>query len=95
MYDSVLEALLDSFQRNNTILLNLLRALPEGGMDARAMEGSPSVGEQFTHIQNIRLFCYSRLRRSCSRACLNTSARRAIAGWPSCSTRLLESSVIW
>lgn len=56
MYDAVLEALLDSFQRNNTILLNLLRALPEGGMDARAMEGSPSVGEQFAHIQSIRLF---------------------------------------
>lgn len=56
MYDSVVEALLDSFQRNNAILLNLLRALPEGGLAARAMEGSPSVGEQFAHIQNTRLF---------------------------------------
>lgn len=56
MNDSVLEALLDSFQRNNTILLNLLWALPEGGMDARALEGSLSVGEQFAHIQNTRLF---------------------------------------
>lgn len=27
---SLLEALLDSWDRNNTILLNLLRALPEG-----------------------------------------------------------------
>lgn len=56
MNDSVLEALLDSFQRNNTILLNLLRALPEGGMDARAIEGSQSVGVQFSHVQNTRLF---------------------------------------
>ena len=37
---SLLEALLDSWDRNNTILLNLLRALPEGGLEARVMEGS-------------------------------------------------------
>jgi uncharacterized damage-inducible protein DinB len=51
----LLEALLDSWDRNNTILLNLLRALPEGGLDARAMEGSPSVAELFTHIHYVRL----------------------------------------
>jgi uncharacterized damage-inducible protein DinB len=51
----LLEALLDSWDRNNTILLNLLRALPEGGLDARAMEGSPSVGEMFAHIHYVRL----------------------------------------
>ncbi len=32
---SLLEALLDSWDRNNAILLNLLRALPEGGLEAR------------------------------------------------------------
>ena len=32
----LLEALLDSRDRNNTILLNLLRALPEGGLDKEA-----------------------------------------------------------
>jgi hypothetical protein len=37
------EALLDSWDGNNTILLNLLRAIPEGGLEARAMESSPSV----------------------------------------------------
>jgi uncharacterized damage-inducible protein DinB len=52
---SLLEALLDSWDRNNTILINLLRAVPEGGLDARAMEGSPSVGEMFTHIHYVRL----------------------------------------
>ncbi len=51
----LLEALLDSWDRNNTILLNLLRALPEGGLEARPMEGSPSVGELFMHMHYVRL----------------------------------------
>ena len=51
----LLEALLDSWDRNNTILLNLLRALPEGGLEARATEGSPSIGQLFTHIHYVRL----------------------------------------
>ena len=51
----LLEALLDCWDRSNTILLNLLRALPEGGLEARAMEGSPSVAEMFTHIHYVRL----------------------------------------
>jgi len=52
---SLLEALLDSWDRNNTILLNLLRALPEGGLEARAMESSPSIAELFAHIHYVRL----------------------------------------
>jgi uncharacterized damage-inducible protein DinB len=55
MSDALLEALLDSWDRNNTILVNLLRALPEGGLQARAMEGSPSVAQLFTHIHYVRL----------------------------------------
>jgi uncharacterized damage-inducible protein DinB len=51
----LLECLLDSWDRNNTILLNLLHALPKGGLDARAMAGSPSVAELFTHIHFVRL----------------------------------------
>ena len=51
----LLEALLNSWDRNNTILLNLLRAIPEGGLDAKAMEGSPSVAQMFTHIHFVRL----------------------------------------
>ncbi len=31
----LLEALLDSWDQNNTILLNLLRILPKGGLEAR------------------------------------------------------------
>jgi uncharacterized damage-inducible protein DinB len=51
----LLEALLDSWDRDNTILVNLLRALPEAGLEARAIEGSPSVAEMFTHIYYVRL----------------------------------------
>jgi uncharacterized damage-inducible protein DinB len=52
---SLLDVLLDSWDRSNTILLNLLAALPEGGLQARAMEGSPSVAEMFTHVHYVRL----------------------------------------
>ena len=52
---NLLEALLDSWDRNNTILVNLLRALPEGTMDIRAMESSPSIAQLFTHIHYVRL----------------------------------------
>jgi len=52
---TLLDALLDSWDRNNAILVNLLRALPEGGLETRAIEGSPSVAEMFTHIHYVRL----------------------------------------
>ncbi|MBI2681073.1 MAG: damage-inducible protein DinB [Candidatus Solibacter usitatus] len=51
----LLDALLDSWDRNNTVLLNLLRALPEGGLEARAMADSPSVSEMFTHMHHERM----------------------------------------
>ncbi|RPJ33078.1 MAG: damage-inducible protein DinB [Planctomycetaceae bacterium] len=51
----LLEALLDSWDRNNTILVNLLHVIPEGGLEVRAMEGGPSVAELFTHIHYVRL----------------------------------------
>jgi uncharacterized damage-inducible protein DinB len=52
---SLLDAVLDSWDRNNTILVNLLRAIPEGGLDARVMPGSPSVAELFVHMHYVRL----------------------------------------
>jgi uncharacterized damage-inducible protein DinB len=55
----LLEALLDSWDRNNTILINLLRALPEGGLEVRAMKDSPSVAQLFTHIHYGRLVLVS------------------------------------
>ena len=49
------DAVLNSWDRNNTILLNLLHALPDGGLEARAMDGSPSVSEMFNHIYHERM----------------------------------------
>jgi uncharacterized damage-inducible protein DinB len=51
----LLEALLDSWDRNNTILVNLLRAVPDSGLEVRAMDGSPSIAQLFTHIHFVRL----------------------------------------
>jgi len=53
--DSLLEALLDSWDRNNTILTNLLRIIPESSMGVRAMESSPSVAQLFAHMHYVRL----------------------------------------
>jgi len=52
---NLLEPLFNSWERNNTILLNLLRAVPTGAMEARAMPDSPSVAQMFTHIHFVRL----------------------------------------
>jgi len=51
----LLEVLLDSWDRNNAILVNLLRALPEGALEVRAREDGPSVAEMFTHMHYVRL----------------------------------------
>jgi uncharacterized damage-inducible protein DinB len=51
----LLTALLDSWDRNNMILTNLVRLIPEGGLEARAIEGSPTVGEMLAHIHYVRL----------------------------------------
>lgn len=51
----LLEAFLDSWDRNNTILLNLLRAMPDDRLNAKAMEGSPSIAEMFKHMHFVRL----------------------------------------
>jgi uncharacterized damage-inducible protein DinB len=55
----LLEALLDSWDRNNTIMVGLLRALPTGGLEAKASSSSPSVAALFSHI------CYLRLALVC------------------------------
>ena len=52
---NLLEALLDSWDRNNIILVNLLRAIPKDGMDVRAVDSGPSVGKLFAHMHYCRL----------------------------------------
>ena len=56
---SLLDALLDSWDRNNTILVNLLRVVPEGGMQIRTTDTSPSVAGLFNHIYYVRLIFVS------------------------------------
>jgi uncharacterized damage-inducible protein DinB len=51
----LLDALLDSWDRNNTILVNLLRALQDGSLDVTPITGSPSIAELFTHMHYVRL----------------------------------------
>jgi uncharacterized damage-inducible protein DinB len=52
---SLLDALLDSWRRNNVILINLLRALPEVDMDLRATDASPTVAQLFMHMHYCRM----------------------------------------
>ena len=52
---TLLDALLDSWDRNNRILLGLLRLLPPDTLDLRPIPSSPSVGELFCHIHYVRL----------------------------------------
>ena len=53
--ESLRDALLESWDRNHAITVNLLRALPEGTLDLRVMEGSPSVAQMFVHMHYCRL----------------------------------------
>ncbi|WP_161881275.1 DinB family protein [Deinococcus alpinitundrae] len=55
MVSDLLPALLDSWDRNSTLLLNLLRLLPEGGLGVRATASGPTVAQLLTHIHSVRL----------------------------------------
>lgn len=59
MPDQLLEALLDSWDRNNTILVNLLRALPPDALAIRSNPDSPRLAELFTHMNYCRLVLLS------------------------------------
>jgi uncharacterized damage-inducible protein DinB len=54
-FEDLLENVLDSWDRNNRILVNLLGELPEGGLAARALPDSPTVAEMLTHVHYVRL----------------------------------------
>jgi uncharacterized damage-inducible protein DinB len=55
----LLDAVLESWDRSSEILQGLLRALPEGGLDARATPDGPTVAEQLAHIHHERLISVS------------------------------------
>lgn len=51
----LLENLLNSWDRNNIILLGLLSVLPRCGLEIKAADGGPSIAELFTHMHYVRL----------------------------------------
>jgi len=51
----LLDAVLDSWDRSNQALINLLRLVPEGGLDARVVESSPTVCQMFAHLHHERM----------------------------------------
>ena len=55
LLDALLEALLDSWDRNNRILVGLLRLVPSDALDIRPVGDSPSIGELFAHVHFVRL----------------------------------------
>ncbi|HTZ95694.1 MAG TPA: hypothetical protein VMB18_04815 [Terriglobales bacterium] len=57
--NDLLQAVLDSWDRNNRILVNLLRAVPPGCYQARVVPTSPSVIEMFGHMIYVRLIFVS------------------------------------
>ena len=51
----LLDDLLDSWDRNNSILVNLLDAIPADALEIRPMADSPSIGELLSHIHYVRM----------------------------------------
>ena len=51
----MIEALLDSWDRNNTVTTNLLRAVPADAMDLKPAPDSPSIAQLFSHMHYVRL----------------------------------------
>lgn len=53
---TLLDALLDSWDRSNRILVNLLRAVPADALELSATPDSLRIVEMFMHIHRCRLF---------------------------------------
>lgn len=51
----LLDALLDSWDRNNEVLVGLLSVMPDGRLAAKASDHSPSVAAMFGHICHVRM----------------------------------------
>ena len=52
---TLLDALLDSWDRNNRILVNLLQLTPLDALDIRPVADSPTIKELFAHMHFVRL----------------------------------------
>jgi uncharacterized damage-inducible protein DinB len=55
-FDALLDAVLDSWDRGNRSLVNLLRAIPAAGLEVRATPTSWPVAGLFLHLHHNRLF---------------------------------------
>ena len=51
----MLDAVLDSWDRSNRALLNLLGLIPIHGLDVRIKDGSPTFSEIFSHMHHERM----------------------------------------
>jgi uncharacterized damage-inducible protein DinB len=52
---ALLDTLLDAWDRNNRITVNLLRAIPEADLDLRPIDSSPSIAQLFAHLHYVRM----------------------------------------
>ena len=50
----LLDALIDSWDRNNRILVNLLRILPPGALELRGSDDGMSIARLFAHMHYVR-----------------------------------------
>ena len=67
MAENLLDALLDSWDRNNRILVGLLRAIPQGGLEVRMDANGHAVAELFTHLHSVRLHFVAENAPECAR----------------------------
>src|SRR5215218_9303726 len=51
----LLDAVVDAWDRNNTITINLLRAIAKEDLDIRPMAGSPTIAQLFAHLHYVRM----------------------------------------
>lgn len=52
---AVLDAVLDTWDRSNRALTNLLRAMPDAALDARATPSSPTIRQMCAHLHHERM----------------------------------------
>ena len=65
-YDALLAALMDSWDRNNTILVNLVRAMPVVALEIRPTPTSPTIGGLFMHMHYCRLIFVEEVVPECA-----------------------------
>jgi uncharacterized damage-inducible protein DinB len=52
---NLLDVVIEAWERSNRILVNLLRAMEESGLAARATDGSPTVAAMLHHMHHERM----------------------------------------